>query len=144
MIYDAIVIGAGPAGYVSAIKMAHLGLKVAVIEKEYAGGTCANKGCIPTKALLSASHLYHDIKSKAKQFGIEVEGLSLNFEKIKKHMEKSVLSSRKGVEYLFKKNKIDYIKGEAKLENPNKVRINDKILEGRNIVLATEIGRAHV
>ncbi|OAA21126.1 dihydrolipoyl dehydrogenase [Kosmotoga sp. DU53] len=135
--YDAIVIGAGPAGYVSAIKMAHLGLKVAVIEKEYAGGTCANKGCIPTKALLSASHLYHDIKSKAKQFGIEVEGLSLNFEKIKKHMEKSVLSSRKGVEYLFKKNKIDYIKGEAKLENPNKVRINDKILEGRNIVLAT-------
>ena len=135
--YDAIVIGAGPGGYVCAIKSAQLGLKVAVVEKEHAGGTCTNKGCIPTKALLSVSHLFHELKTKAKKFGINVENVSYDFSMIKKHMERSVMTSRKGVEYLLKKNKVDYIKGEAIVVSPNKVKVGDTLLEARNIVIAT-------
>ncbi len=135
--YDAIVIGAGPAGYVSAIKMAHLGLKVLAIEKENAGGTCTNKGCIPTKALLVAAHAFHDAKEKFKKYGIEVEGVEHSFKKIKKHMERAILSSRKGVEYLFKKNGIDYKRGTAILEKPSVVKVGDEIFEAKNILVAT-------
>ncbi len=135
--YDAIVIGAGPAGYVSAIKMAHLGLKVLVIEKENAGGTCTNKGCIPTKALLVVAHAFHDTKEKFRRYGIEVEKVEYSFKKIKKHMERAILSSRKGVEYLFKKNEIDYKKGTAVLEKPGIVRLGDERYEAKNVLIAT-------
>ena len=135
--YDAIVIGAGPAGYVSAIKMSHLGLKVLVIEKEHAGGTCTNRGCIPTKALLVAAHAFHDAKERFKRYGINVEKVEYSFKAIKKHMERAILTSRKGVEYLFKKNGIDYVKGTAIVEKPGIVRVEDKTFQGKNILIAT-------
>ncbi len=135
--YDVVVIGAGPGGYVCAIKSAQLGLKVAVVEREHAGGTCTNKGCIPTKALLSVSHLFHELKAKARRFGINAENVSYNFPMIKKHMERSIITSRKGVEYLLKKNKIDYIKGTATVVSPNKVKVGDTFLEAKNLVIAT-------
>jgi len=135
--YDVIVIGAGPGGYVCAIKSAQLGLKTAVIEKEHAGGTCTNKGCIPTKALLSASHMLHEIKTKTKRFGVNVESVSYDFSAMKKHMERCITTSRKGIEYLLKKNKVDYIKGTGVVVSPNKIKVNDTFLETKNIVIAT-------
>ena len=135
--YDAVVIGAGPAGYVSAIKMAHLGLKVAVVEREHAGGTCTNRGCIPTKALLVSSHMYHEARKKAKRLGIVVEGVSYDFKAVRAHMKRAINTSRKGVEYLFKKNEIDYIKAEARIERPGIVRAGDETLQTRNILIAT-------
>ncbi len=135
--YDAVVIGAGPAGYVSAIKMAHLGLKVAVVEKEHAGGTCTNKGCIPTKALLVSSHMYHEAKNKAKRLGVNVQGVSYDFKAIRSHMQRAINTSRKGVEYLFKKNGIDYVKAEARIEKPGVVRAGDQTLQTRAILIAT-------
>ncbi len=104
--YKTIVIGGGPGGYVAAIRLAKLGFKVALIEKKELGGTCTNVGCIPTKALLTAAHLYNDILLKSKKFGIQVNTVSYDFNGIFKHMKKSVTLSRKGVEYLLKKNGI--------------------------------------
>ncbi len=135
--YDAIVVGAGPAGYVSAIKMAHLGLKVLAIEKEYVGGTCTNKGCIPTKALLVAAHAFHDAREKFKRYGIDVKDIEYDFKRIKKHMERAIISSRKGVEYLFKKNGIDYRKGTAVLEKPGVVKVGDEMFETKSVLIAT-------
>ena len=135
--YDAIVIGAGPAGYVSAIKMAHLGLKVLAVEKEHAGGTCTNRGCIPTKALLVAAELYNEVRRKGPKIGISASELSYNFEKIRKHMQRAITTSRKGVEYLFKKNGVEYIKGEAVVEKPGVVKVGENKFEAKNILIAT-------
>jgi dihydrolipoamide dehydrogenase len=135
--YDSIVIGAGPAGYVSAIKMRHLGLRVLVVEKEHAGGTCTNKGCIPTKALLVAAHAFRDAKERFKKFGANAEKVEYDFKAIKKHMERAINTSRKGVEYLFKKNGVEYIKGTAVVEKPGVVRVGDEKFEARNILIAT-------
>ncbi len=126
--YDAVVIGAGPAGYVSAIKMAQLGLNVAVVEKEHAGGTCTNKGCIPTKALLHCAHIYHTVKDLSKKFGVNVENVSYDFKTIKKHMSRAINTSRKGVEYLLKKNGVELIKGTAVLKDAKAVTVGDKMI----------------
>ncbi len=135
--YDAVVIGAGPAGYVSAIKMAHLGLKVLVVEKENAGGTCTNKGCIPTKALLVAAELYNEVRRKGPRIGISASDVNYSFEKIRKHMQRAITTSRKGVEYLFKKNGVEYIKGRAIMEKPGVVRVEGNKFEAKNILIAT-------
>ncbi|MCD6449532.1 MAG: dihydrolipoyl dehydrogenase [Thermotogaceae bacterium] len=135
--YDAIVIGAGPAGYVSAIKMAHLGLKVLAVEKEHAGGTCTNKGCIPTKALLVAAELYNEIQNKGPRIGITASEITYSFDKIKKHMQRAITTSRKGVEYLFKKNGIEYVKGQAVVEKPGVVRVGENTFEAKNVLIAT-------
>jgi len=135
--YDAIVIGAGPAGYVSAIKMAHLGLKVLAVEKEHAGGTCTNKGCIPTKALLVATELYNEIQNKGQRIGITASEVNYSFDKIKKHMQRAITTSRKGVEYLLKKNGIEYVKGLAFIEKPGVVKVGENTFEAKNILIAT-------
>ena len=100
--YDVIVIGSGPGGYVSAIRLAQLNKPVAVIEKAHTGGTCTNVGCIPTKALLTASHLYGDIQKKAARFGIKVAGCEYDLVGMMKHMDRVVGASRKGIQFLFK------------------------------------------
>ena len=123
MNYDLIVIGAGPAGYVSAIKAAQLGKRVACVEKERGGGTCNNWGCIPTKALLKNAELYHTMAHRAGEFGLKVEGLSYDWGKI---MQRSRTVSDKGaagVEFLFKKNKIESIRGEAVLDKAGEVKV---------------------
>ncbi|MCS7233001.1 MAG: dihydrolipoyl dehydrogenase [Synergistetes bacterium] len=135
--YDAIVIGAGPGGYVCAVKLAQLGRKVLVVEKGELGGTCTNLGCIPTKALLSGAELYWSAKEKGSKLGVEANP-SLNLRALKDHMNKVVMMSRKGIEYLFKKNGVELKKGTAYFLEPWKIEIEEtgEVFEARNIVLA--------
>ena len=121
--YDLIVIGAGPAGYVAAIKAAQLGKKVACVEKERGGGTCNNWGCIPTKALLKNAELFHTMKHRAAEFGFKIEGLSYDWPTIIKRSRTVSDNGAAGVDYLFKKNKIDSIKGDASLDKAGEVKV---------------------
>jgi len=134
--YDAVVIGAGPGGYVAAIRLSQLGKNVAVIEKEDLGGTCVNKGCIPTKAMLTSSHLYEEILKKSSKLGIKVNEVTYEINEIMKHMKKTVLQSKKGIEYLFKKNHVDLIQGTAEIIDKNHVKVGDKTIDTANIILA--------
>ncbi|WP_448535212.1 dihydrolipoyl dehydrogenase [Pseudothermotoga sp.] len=135
--YDALIIGAGPGGYVAAIKLAQHGKRVAVVEKSFVGGTCTNWGCIPTKALLTSAHLLRIIVEKGAELGVLAENVSFDFSKMRNHMNKVVMASRKGIEYLFKKNGIELINGEAIVESPNSVKVQDKKLEAKHLVIAT-------
>jgi dihydrolipoamide dehydrogenase len=143
MSYDVIIIGTGPGGYVAAIKAAQLGLKVAVVEKRATpGGTCLNIGCIPSKALLHASELYAHASHGMSSLGIELAGVSLNLEKMLAHKDATVKSNVDGVAFLFKKNKIDWLKGAGKILAPGKVSVTSDAgeiqeVEGKNIVIAT-------
>jgi len=121
--YDLIVIGAGPAGYVGAIRAAQLGKKVAVVDFERGGGTCNNYGCIPTKALLKNAELYHDMKHRATEFGFKIEGLSFDWEKIIKRSRDVSQKGSAGLDFLFKKNKIDFIRGTASLDKAGEVKV---------------------
>ncbi|MGQ9856839.1 MAG: dihydrolipoyl dehydrogenase [Fervidobacterium sp.] len=138
MSFDAIVIGGGPGGYVCAIKLAQYGKKVALIEKENLGGTCTNWGCIPTKALLTATHLLDESKEKASKLGLKVTVEGFDLSQIMAHANKSITLSRKGIEFLMKKNNITVVKGTAEVVNKNKVRIKEtgEEIEGENLVLA--------
>ena len=143
MSYDVIIIGSGPGGYVCAVKAAQLGLKVAVVEKRATyGGTCLNVGCIPSKALLHASEMYHHAAHGMDALGVEVAAPKLNLEKMMAHKDATVKSNVEGVSFLFKKNKIDGFQGTGKVVAAGKVSVtNDKgeeqILETKNIVIAT-------
>lgn len=143
MAYDVVVIGSGPGGYVCAIKAAQLGLKVAVVEKRATyGGTCLNIGCIPSKALLHASEMFHHAAHGMDTLGVEVAAPKLNLEKMMAHKDATVKANVEGVSFLFKKNKIDGIQGTGKIVAVGKVSVtNDKgeeqILETKNIVIAT-------
>ena len=140
--FDVLVIGGGPGGYVCAIRAAQLGLKAACVESRGTlGGTCLNVGCIPSKSLLNSSELYHKAKTNFDKIGIEVQNLKLNLEKLMKNKSKSVQILTKGVEFLFKKNKVAYIKGKAVLFSKNNVVVyNDNkktSYNAKNIVIAT-------
>lgn len=136
--YDVIVIGAGPGGYVCAIRAAQLGLKVACVEKrESLGGTCLNVGCIPSKALLHASEKYAEAEHDLAGFGVQVGKLSLDLKGMMKHKDSVVEANTKGVEFLFKKNKIDWLKGEGVITAPGKISVAGKEYEARHIVIAT-------
>ena len=121
--YDIIVIGAGPGGYTAAIRAAQLGRKVALIEKDEIGGTCLNRGCIPTKTLHASAKLFSKIK-KADHFGISVENPSIDLSKVIDRKNRIVNQLRKSLEFLFKGNNIDLIKGEAKLIDRNTVSVS--------------------
>lgn len=136
--YDLIVIGAGPGGYVCAIRAAQLGMKVACVEKrEKLGGTCLNIGCIPSKALLHASERYEGAQHHLKDLGIEVSGVKLDLPGMMKHKDKVVADNTKGIEFLFKKNKIDWLKGEGKVLGKGQVSVAGTTYETKNIVIAT-------
>jgi len=143
MAYDLIVIGTGPGGYVCAIKAAQLGLKVGVIEKRATyGGTCLNIGCIPSKALLHASEVFHQTGHSIDALGVEVSAPKLNLTKMLAHKDATVKSNVDGVAFLFKKNKIDAFQGTGKVLGEGKVSVtNDKgeeqIIETKNVVIAT-------
>ena len=113
MNYDLIVIGGGPAGYVGAIRAAQLGKKVAVVERDRAGGTCLNWGCIPTKSLLRNAELYHTLSHRAAEFGFQFDNLAFDWTKIIGRSRGVSDKMAKGIEFLFKKNKIDYLRGDG-------------------------------
>ncbi len=140
--FDLIVIGGGPGGYVCAIRAAQLGLKTACIESRGTlGGTCLNIGCIPSKSLLNLSESYHKAKNEFKKQGIETGEVRINIEKMMSNKDKSVQVLTKGVEFLFKKNKVKYIKGKGVLFSENDVVVyensNKTSYKAKNIVLAT-------
>ena len=138
--YDMIVIGAGPGGYVAAIRGAQLGLKVAIVEREHMGGICLNWGCIPTKALLRSSEVFH-LMHRAKEFSLTAAGIGFDLDAVVKRSRNVAKQLNSGVGHLMKKNKVTVIMGEATLPAKGKVRVKtDKgteDLSARNIVLAT-------
>ena len=136
--YDVVVIGSGPGGYVAAIRAAQLGLKTACIEKSPTlGGTCLNVGCIPSKALLHSSEFYWQVKKEGAEQGFKVQGLQLDFPQMMARKEKTVQGFTKGIEGLFKKNKIDWIQGHGKLKGPHQIEVGGQVVEAKNIILAT-------
>lgn len=136
--YDVIVIGSGPGGYVCAIRCAQLGLKTACVEKrDTLGGTCLNVGCIPSKALLQASEKFHEAEHALAAFGVKVGKPELDLPTMMKHKDAVVESNTKGVEFLFKKNKIDWLKGEGKVAAAGVVEVAGKTYNAKNIVIAT-------
>ena len=136
--YDLVVIGGGPGGYVCAIKAAQLGLKVACIEKRGTlGGTCLNVGCMPSKALLHSSHLYHEAKHGMSGHGITTGDVSFDLDAMLENKDKIVDGLTRGIEGLFKKNKVDYVKATGTILAPGKVRAGDQELATRAIVIAT-------
>ena len=143
MSYDLIVIGSGPGGYVCAIRAAQLGMKTAVIEKWATfGGTCLNIGCIPSKAMLNASELFEEAAHKFGDMGIKVGTPGVDLPAMLKYKEKGVDGNVKGVDYLFKKNKIETYRGTGRIAAPGKVEVKSddgktQVLETKNIVIAT-------
>jgi dihydrolipoamide dehydrogenase len=138
--YDLIVIGSGPGGYVAAIRASQLGMKVGVVEKAEIGGICLNWGCIPTKALLKSAQVFEYFQH-AKDYGIEVKEFKADFPGIVKRSREVAASNSKGIQFLFKKNKIDLIEGTAKLKKGSKVEVDaagkKTEYEAKNIIVAT-------
>lgn len=139
--FDVAIIGAGPGGYVAAIRAAQLGLKAAVIERDSRfGGTCTLRGCIPTKALLRDAHLLHEVKKAVQQGLFKTAGIEFDFEKIQARKNDIVGKSNKGIEYLFRKNKVTVIRGSATLLSASRIRVvadTTTEVEARNIIIAT-------
>lgn len=139
--YDLVVIGSGPGGYVAAIRAAQLGLKTAVVERAELGGVCLNWGCIPTKALLHSASLYSQIKS-AKKFGITAGDVAIDFPGMIKHSRTTAGRLSKGIEFLFKKNKIETLVGDGKVIAQGKIKVTgpdgkEQTVETKNILIAT-------
>jgi dihydrolipoamide dehydrogenase len=136
--FDVIVIGSGPGGYVCAIRAAQLGLKVACVEKRATlGGTCLNIGCIPSKALLQSSENFHQAAHSMKDHGVLVGEVKLDLARMQARKGEVVTANTKGVEFLFKKNKITWIKGEAKFTGPHEIEVAGASYTAKNIVIAT-------
>ncbi|MEM1158408.1 MAG: dihydrolipoyl dehydrogenase [Verrucomicrobiota bacterium] len=139
--YDLVVIGGGPAGYVGAIRGAQLGKKVACVEKERAGGTCLNWGCIPTKALLKSAETFQHFQH-AEEFGFEVGKVKYDFEKIMQRSRGVSDTMAKGIEFLFKSKKVDYVVGEGRVTRDKNVAVKaadgkEQVLEAKNILVCT-------
>lgn len=136
--YDVIIIGSGPGGYVCAIRCAQLGLKTAVVEgRETLGGTCLNIGCIPSKALLHASHQLHEAEHNFAKMGLVGKSPSVDWKQMLAYKDDVIGQNTKGIEFLFKKNKIDWLKGWGAIPAPGKVQVGDTTYETKNIIIAT-------
>ncbi len=136
--YDVIVIGGGPGGYVAAIRCAQLGLKTACVEgRETLGGTCLNVGCIPSKALLHATHALHDAEHNFATMGLKGKAPSVDWKQMQAYKDDVISQNTKGIEFLFKKNKIDWIKGWATVPAVGKVQVGDEVHGAKNIIIAS-------
>ncbi|PQO21866.1 dihydrolipoyl dehydrogenase [Rhodobacteraceae bacterium WD3A24] len=136
--YDLIVIGAGPGGYVCAIRAAQLGLKVACVEgRDSLGGTCLNVGCIPSKALLHATHQLHEAEENFEKMGLTGARPKVDWKAMQAYKDDVIAQNTKGVEFLFKKNKVDWLKGWASIPRAGSVKVGEETHEAKNIVIAT-------
>ena len=136
--YDVIIIGSGPGGYVCAIRCAQLGLKTACVEgRETLGGTCLNVGCIPSKALLHASHMLHEAEHNFATMGLKGKAPSVDWKQMLTYKEDTIGQNTKGIEFLFKKNKIDWLKGWGSIPEAGKVKVGDEVHEAKNIIIAS-------
>ncbi|EDZ43437.1 MAG: dihydrolipoyl dehydrogenase [Planktotalea sp.] len=136
--YDVIVIGSGPGGYVSAIRCAQLGLKTACVEgRDTLGGTCLNVGCIPSKALLHASHQLHEAQHNFAKMGLKGKSPSVDWTQMLTYKDEVIEGNTKGVEFLFKKNKIDWLKGWGSIPEAGKVKVGDETHNAKNIIIAS-------
>ena len=136
--YDVIVIGAGPGGYVAAIRCAQLGLKTAVVEgRETLGGTCLNVGCIPSKALLHASHMLHEAEHNFAEMGLKGKSPSVDWKQMLAYKQNTIDTNTKGIEFLFKKNKIDWLKGWGSVPEAGKVKVGEDVHEAKSIIIAS-------
>ncbi|MBY4894901.1 dihydrolipoyl dehydrogenase [Rhodobacteraceae bacterium N5(2021)] len=136
--YDVIVIGSGPGGYVCAIRCAQLGLKAAVVEgRETLGGTCLNIGCIPSKALLHASHMLHEAEHNFAAMGLKGKSPSVDWAQMQEYKKDTIGQNTKGIEFLFKKNKIDWLKGWGSIPEAGKVKVGDEVHEAKTIIVAS-------
>ena len=139
MEYDLVVIGGGPGGYVSAIRAAHFGLKVALVEKDKLGGTCLLRGCIPTKTLIASAHVLHTLR-RAEEFGIHVGGFSIHYDKMKARKDAVVNELCKGVTGLVSAHGVKVFEGTAEFISPNEIKVRGKesvILRAKNVIIAT-------
>src|ERR1700754_976491 len=137
--FDVLVIGSGPGAYVAAIRAAQLGLKTACAEsRETLGGTCLNVGCIPSKAMLHASELYEEAAGRAlAKLGVKIDKMSLDLETMHGQRKDAVKQLTGGIEFLFKKNKIEWLKGHATFQDAHSVKVGDRTVTAKNIVIAT-------
>ena len=136
--YDVIIIGSGPGGYVCAIRCAQLGLKVACVEgRDTLGGTCLNVGCIPSKALLHASHMLHEAEHNFAAMGLKGKSPSVDWKQMMAYKEDTISQNTKGIEFLFKKNKVDWLKGWGSIPEAGKVKVGDEVHEAKNIIIAS-------
>ncbi len=136
--YDVIVIGSGPGGYVCAIRCAQLGLKTACVEgRETLGGTCLNIGCIPSKALLHASHQLHEAEHNFAKMGLKGKSPSVDWTQMQAYKDDVIGQNTKGIEFLFKKNKIDWLKGWGSIPEKGKVKVGDEVHEAKHIIVAS-------
>jgi dihydrolipoamide dehydrogenase len=136
--YDVIIIGSGPGGYVCAIRCAQLGLKTAVVEgRDTLGGTCLNIGCIPSKALLHASHMLHEAEHNFAAMGLKCKSPSVDWKQMLSYKDDVIAQNTKGIEFLFKKNKIDWLKGWGSIPEAGKVKVGDDTHEAKTIIIAT-------
>src|SRR6185437_4290258 len=136
--FDVIVIGAGPGGYVGALRSAQLGMKVACVEKRATlGGTCLNIGCIPSKALLQSSENFHAASHDFAAHGVEIPEVKLDLARMMARKGEVVTANVKGVEFLFRKNKVTWLKGTARIIAPGRVDVDGTEYAAKNIVIAT-------
>ncbi|MCY4180796.1 MAG: dihydrolipoyl dehydrogenase [Litoreibacter sp.] len=136
--YDVIVIGSGPGGYVCAIRCAQLGMKTAIVEgRDTLGGTCLNVGCIPSKALLHASHMLHEAEHNFAAMGLKGKSPSVDWDQMLTYKSETIGQNTKGVEFLMKKNKIDWLKGWGSIPEAGKVKVGDEVHEAKNIIIAS-------
>jgi dihydrolipoamide dehydrogenase len=136
--YDVIFIGAGPGGYVGAIRAAQLGLKVACVEgRATLGGTCLNVGCIPSKAMLHATHMLHEAEHNFAGMGLKAKAPTVDWPQMLAYKTETIAQNTGGIEFLFKKNKVDWIKGWATIPEAGKVKVGDDVHDAKHIVIAT-------
>ena len=136
--FDTIIIGAGPGGYVAAIRAAQLGQKVACVEgRDTLGGTCLNVGCIPSKAMLHATHMLHETHENFEKLGLMGAAPKVDWAKMPAYKDDGVSGNTKGIEFLFKKNKVTWLKGWATIPAAGQVKVGDEVHTARNIVIAT-------
>ncbi|MEZ5884569.1 MAG: dihydrolipoyl dehydrogenase [Paracoccaceae bacterium] len=136
--FDVIVIGGGPGGYVCAIRCAQLGLKTACVEgRETLGGTCLNVGCIPSKALLNATHHLHEAEHNFAKMGLKGKAPSVDWKQMQAYKDEVISGNTKGIEFLFKKNKITWLKGWGSIPAAGQVKVGDEVHSAKSIVIAT-------